>query len=327
MIKLTRGKGVWIWGVVAVLLVVIAFFSTQAFSASISVTAQPLQNAGNGDLTYSSDWSAAGTPGGSVSVTLNVTEDLGVKADKPTTNEGAKNRIEIKTESGQNKTGRIFAKFDVSSIPAGATVNSATMNVCLNQDPGHTRPYDVHRVTGTWAEMSTTWDTQPAVSSTVTATANAVSFPGCMSWTVSSDVQAFVDGTANNGWRIVDQDEANTTQFKVKLQSRETQDQPPSPPTLDVNYTTAGYTMRHHKTVETLNGSDQITGITVEGTKDAHSGTINITVNLLDASATILDHGTATLPTSSGTYSVPISLIVGTVPYVTTTAVQVIYAN
>ena len=89
-------------------------------------------------------------------MTLNVTEDLGVKADKPTTNEGAKNRIEIKTESGQNKTGRIFAKFDVSSIPAGATVNSATMNVCLNQDPGHTRPYDVHRVTGTWAEMSTT---------------------------------------------------------------------------------------------------------------------------------------------------------------------------
>ena len=92
-------------------------------------------------------------------------------------------------------------------------------------------------------------------------------------------------------------------------------------------YTTAGYTMRHHKTVETLNGSDQITGITVEGTKDAHSGTINITVNLLDASATILDQGTATLPTSSGTYSVPISLIVGTVPYVTTTAVQVICAN
>ena len=64
MIKLTRGKGVWIWGVVAVLLVVIAFFSTQAFSASISVTAQPLQNAGNGDLTYSSDWERGGNSWG-----------------------------------------------------------------------------------------------------------------------------------------------------------------------------------------------------------------------------------------------------------------------
>ena len=57
MKRLTKGKGVWVWGAVAALLVVGVWFSTQAFSAAMSVTAQPLQNPG-GDITYTSDWSS-----------------------------------------------------------------------------------------------------------------------------------------------------------------------------------------------------------------------------------------------------------------------------
>ena len=328
LIEHIKGKGVgWVWGAVAALLVFTVWFSTQAFSASITVTSEPLQNTGaDSRITYDQDWNAASS-GSTTSVTLDVTEDLGVKADKPTTNEGAKERIEIKTESGQNKTSRIFIKFDVSSNPAGATVDSATMNVCLNQDPGHTRPYDVHQVTGTWAEMSTTWDTQPAVASTVTSTTNTVAFPGCMTWTVTSDVQAFVDGTTNNGWRIVDQDELNTTQWRVKLQAKETVESPPVPPTLDVTYTAAGMTMRHEKSTATLNGSNQVTTITLDGTKTTHSGTVNITVRLLDANGTILDTdtGSPTLPTASGTYSEVISLTLGTIPLDNLATIQVIY--
>ena len=58
MKMIISGKGVWIWGIVAVALAVTVLFATQAFSASTSVTARPLQNAG-GDLTYSSDYSGA----------------------------------------------------------------------------------------------------------------------------------------------------------------------------------------------------------------------------------------------------------------------------
>lgn len=57
--KQIKEKGAWFWAAVSVLLIVTVLFSTQAFSASISVTAQPLQNAGNGDLTYNTDYSAA----------------------------------------------------------------------------------------------------------------------------------------------------------------------------------------------------------------------------------------------------------------------------
>ena len=54
-----KEKGVWFWGAVSVLLIVTVLFSSQAFSASLAVTAQPLQNAGNGDLTYRSEYSGA----------------------------------------------------------------------------------------------------------------------------------------------------------------------------------------------------------------------------------------------------------------------------
>ena len=53
-----KGNGVWVWGAVAALLVVAVWFSTQAFAASMTVTAEPLQNPG-GDITHTSDWSSA----------------------------------------------------------------------------------------------------------------------------------------------------------------------------------------------------------------------------------------------------------------------------
>ena len=58
MARYIRGRGVWVWGAVAALLVITVWFSTQAFSASMTVTAEPLQNPG-GDITYTSDYSGA----------------------------------------------------------------------------------------------------------------------------------------------------------------------------------------------------------------------------------------------------------------------------
>ena len=60
MTKLFEGKGVWTWAAVAVLLVVVVLFSTQALSVGMNVTAQPIQNAGpGGAIEYSQDWSGA----------------------------------------------------------------------------------------------------------------------------------------------------------------------------------------------------------------------------------------------------------------------------
>ena len=74
-----KGKGVWFWAAVSVLLIVTVLFSSQAFSAAMSVTAQPLQNAGDGDLTYTSDYSGASatiTRHESTDFTLNVSDQI-----------------------------------------------------------------------------------------------------------------------------------------------------------------------------------------------------------------------------------------------------------
>ena len=74
-----EGKGVWFWAAVSVLLIVTVLFSSQAFSASVTVTAQPLQNAGNGDLTYTTDYSGASavvTRHESSDLTLNVSDQV-----------------------------------------------------------------------------------------------------------------------------------------------------------------------------------------------------------------------------------------------------------
>ncbi len=80
MNKLVRGLGVWVWGIVAVFIALTVLVSTQAFSAAISVTAQPILNSGpGGALTYSQDWSAASnrvTRHESSDLTLNVSDQV-----------------------------------------------------------------------------------------------------------------------------------------------------------------------------------------------------------------------------------------------------------
>jgi len=64
MVENLKRKRVWIWTAAAALVVVIVLFSTQAFSAAMSVTAQPLQNSGaNGAVKFNAIWSAATTGG------------------------------------------------------------------------------------------------------------------------------------------------------------------------------------------------------------------------------------------------------------------------
>jgi hypothetical protein len=53
---------------------------------------------------------------------------------------------------------RPILKFDLSSIPAGSPVVSATMGLYLTQGSGSSVLTDVHRVTASWAHDSTTWN-------------------------------------------------------------------------------------------------------------------------------------------------------------------------
>ncbi|MCH8992974.1 MAG: DNRLRE domain-containing protein, partial [Acidobacteria bacterium] len=137
--------------------------------------------------------------------------------DRPTNNYGTKADMSVKSQP--TKLRRDFVAFDVSSIPAGSTVNSATLTLCLTKVSAG-RVLEVRRVTQAWSETSVTWISQPTVAATVTDTITVPAALGCVSWTVTADVQAWVDGATNDGWRINDQVEG-TASGDTKYRTRE----------------------------------------------------------------------------------------------------------
>lgn len=136
------------------------------------------------------------------------------------------------------KNNRSFVRFDTSSIPANATVTSAVLTLCYSGNPsggseGHT--HELRMALGIWSELLTDWITQPAASSSVTDSIVVPADETCMTLDVTSDVQAWVDGSANFGWRLSDQDELSDHSADAKYGTRENGD-PAKRPQLAVSY-------------------------------------------------------------------------------------------
>ena len=99
---------------------------------------------------------------------------------------------------------------------------------------------------------------------------------------------------------------------------------PNGPLTYSSDYSGASAIVTRHESSDlTLNGSDQITGVAVQGTKAGCEA--DIKVDLLDASATILDTATVALPATAGAYSQVVNLTLGTTPYNTIATVSTVY--
>jgi alpha-L-arabinofuranosidase len=117
-------------------------------------------------------------------------KDAMVKFAAPTTNFGTATNMQVSGQTNFQK--QMFLQFNVTGIPAGATVVSATLRIDA-QTTGTGRSITAHSVTSTsWTETGITWNTKPALGTargTVSShTANAYS-----EW----DVTAGVTGNAN----------------------------------------------------------------------------------------------------------------------------------
>ena len=135
-------------------------------------------------------------------VTFTSTSDSYVNEKKSTTNYGTDASMIVESRNANDK--RAFVQFDVSSIPGTATVSTATLTLCTTAVTGG-RTYNVHRVTSSWTQTGVTWVAQPTVAASATDSLVTPSTAGCMTWTVTADVQAWVDGSAvNNGLRVSD---------------------------------------------------------------------------------------------------------------------------
>jgi hypothetical protein len=74
------------------------------------------------------------------------------------------------TNGGDDSNVRSLIEFDLSSIPVGATIESAELSLFYKNSPGNgdhstlsgSNAAWLERITGTWTESTVTWDNQPA---------------------------------------------------------------------------------------------------------------------------------------------------------------------
>jgi hypothetical protein len=120
---------------------------------------------------------------------------------------------------------RSFVRFDLSpcSIPAAAQVLSGSLKLSLSTAPSASRTYQAFRATASWGETTLTWNNQPGVAGSATASVTTGTTSGVtLSWNVLSDAQSFVSGSqTNNGWRINDQSESSATAWTGTFATRE----------------------------------------------------------------------------------------------------------
>lgn len=107
---------------------------------------------------------------------------------------------------------RTFLKFDLSEIPSGATISSATLRYYYYRwweaNPvGRTN--NLHKVTETWSEDSLTWDNKPGYNPTVFS---SYIVPGSYGWIetdITSYIQDKVDGETDYGFMVKDNTETS----------------------------------------------------------------------------------------------------------------------
>jgi len=167
--------------------------------------------------------------------------DSNLKPGVPNQNFGSETIMDINNDRDG------IVRFNLSSIPAGSTVTSATLTLVVTAINGsNERRYSVHRVLVDWDESTVTWNnpgstpgTHFASSPTATVTLSAV---GTYNWNVTSDVSSFIAGTATNyGWRIIWTSNVSGTLTQIDIGTKENTT-PSNRPTLSVTYTPPGDT-------------------------------------------------------------------------------------
>ena len=75
-----------------------------------------------------------------------------------TTNRGTSTFLQVGEEAGASRIYRGIIKFDLSSIPTGAIITSATLSLKLKTDAStNTRTFRFYRVKRAWVEGECTW--------------------------------------------------------------------------------------------------------------------------------------------------------------------------
>ena len=200
--------------VLAIVAVAAVLQASAASAASISIA--------TGRLTV-----VTRTYGAARTCTLNAIADSYVNKALGTTNSGTATTLLLNADS--TTTERSFVRFDLTScspaIPSDALVQTAKVQLRVAVVALATRTYDLRRSTAGWVETTVTWNLQPAVAGTATASTTVTvgtAIGAVAEWTATSDVQSYATGAATDlGWRVSDASEGIFLGTPLTFGSRE----------------------------------------------------------------------------------------------------------
>ncbi|MCP5092993.1 MAG: DNRLRE domain-containing protein, partial [Gammaproteobacteria bacterium] len=159
----------------------------------------PTTTLGTDSYTATISGAAAGT-----AYTLTVDQDAWIRDDDVTKNNGTNADQHIRFESGM--TEHALTRFDISSLPAGAQINTAVawFYVSTGGASGGIHPdgpLTVHRVVADWTETGATWETMGGnFENTILTTIPAQPTDGVwVNFNLTGQVQAWVNGQPNYG--------------------------------------------------------------------------------------------------------------------------------
>jgi len=132
------------------------------------------------------------------------TADAEIRQGYPTTNYGISTKMRCGYDDYYNPDGRIMRcliKFDISSIPVGATINSAELYVGLVESwdfTDRTRTYTTYRIPSDWSEGTVTWSNAPSPAEAYGSADVTHDAWDWYSFDVTNLVRAWHDGTYPN---------------------------------------------------------------------------------------------------------------------------------
>jgi hypothetical protein len=144
-------------------------------------------------------------------ILLSPTDDTKIKQEKKGTNFGNQDSMTVLNGIGffydDHKIDSLV-RFDLSSLPPGAEIYSATLSLYYYKYDGYSpkgRSLACYRIMGDWQENTVKWKNRPPLAPEPTSESIVPSKGKWMDWDVKNDVQAFVDGVETNyGWQIRD---------------------------------------------------------------------------------------------------------------------------
>ena len=198
---------------------------------------------------------------------FNSSADSYLRSGYPNQNNGSI----IVMDLNDNRDGVV--RFDISAIPAGSAITSATLTLAATAVNSATavKNYGAHRILADWAESTVTWNTPGSTAGTHFASSPtetiAVTNVGLYNWNVVSDVTSFVNGSATNyGWRIIWSHNTSGTYKQVDFGTKENSTAS-NRPVLNVIYTPP------HTLTYTAGANGSVTGTSPQTINHGADGT------------------------------------------------------